>query len=1212
MPFIEDPEIIDPLSPIGFNDNPIEPPKREKPAFGEVLGAGFRQENLINNGIRALTEDRDYGEYDPNYSPPFEEFVGGEFDGHIDRFIGAKNTKETEHIKTRIREEIEDRRTLEEAGVGGFLASMTAGVFDITTLLPLGGVVKGFKAGASVGKGALAVGTASAIDATISETGLHALQETRTLEESLFNVGGSFVLGGTIGAAVPAWRHMMTNREIRELSKSLEGEYKIPANSADDVFGEGGLSKALEAQSVGAAKVGTKENELRDTFGVAEKLSFQDPVLRAITSPFKSVRDAMTRLTEQSLEFKQNSDFIPTGPQGGSVEGRIKTQGTSRLYKSIVELDEAYKNYYFGQASKKKGAAIKSELNRRLFDDKRLTWTEFKQEVSKAMRRGDVHEIPEVQKAAQAIRRELFDPIKDDAMDVKLLPEGVTPDTAPSYLSRVYNKQKIVAQRGKFKELLIDYLEGGQSQVAKELERLEAENAVLKAEAEAAAKDQATFADFFEQRVDTEPRDGFQGAVSSKLVLDEYNKFAEMNGIPQISLDDLNNFMREQGIGFRAKGGEVKYKAFLKGDSLPDTPEFKTSNPNNLKFDNEDAKSIITGKISDQMPLNTVDDIQKRFISETGIGKVANDIDEAASLKLERETRLAELETRINELNAKYDALPPETKELAVLGREEISHIADDVIDTILGQPGGRTIYAVKKGPLHERTLKIADNFISKKGYAFEEFLENDVEMVMRYYTRTMVPDVEITREFGDLEMTSAITKIKDEAQELASKAPEDKRNAIHDAANRRIKDLQAVGDRLRGTYGIPEDPTAFFPRAGRTLKQLNLLRLLGGMTLSALPDVFRMMMIHGAGRQFDSMYRMIGNMKKVKLSFEEAKLAGTAADMVLDTRVAAMADIGEEFAKHTRFERAIDAATSQFGLVSLMAPWNAFMKQWAGLITQTRLLENVTALKAGKELTDKEIRALASAGIDEGTANRIASQFEKHGAVEDGVYLANTNAWDDRIARDAFRSAIVRDIDRIIITPGQDKPLFASTQVGSMIMQFKSFAIASVQRTMLTGLQQRDMATLMGLMASMGAGAMVEYLKALSNDKPLPKTNAQWAVAAFDRAGVSGYLFDVNHTIERLSRGNIGIGVMTGKRVSRFASRNWLDAFLGPTAGALNDYGKVIGASINGEFSESDFRALRRSIPFQNLFYYSWLLRRYEKDIQSAVGLEPSKGFND
>ncbi len=1091
MPFIEDPEIIDPLSPIGFNDNPIEPPKREKPAFGEVLGAGFRQENLINNGIRALTEDRDYGPVDDNHNP-FETVNGTEFEPHWERFISSRNTKETEHIKTRIREETEDRRTLEEAGVGGFLASMTAGVFDVTTLLPLGGVVKGFKAGASVGKGAMAVGTASAIDATISETGLHALQETRTLEESLFNVGGSFVLGGTIGAAVPAWRHMMTNREIRELSKSLEGEYKIPANSADDVFGEGGLAKALEAQSVGAAKVGTKENELRDTFGVAEKVAFQDPVLRAITSPFKSARDAMTRLTEQSLEFKQNSDFIPTGPQGGSVEGRIKTQGTSRLYKSIVQLDDAYKNYYFGQASKKRGAAVKSEINRRLFDDKRLTWTEFKQEVSKTMRRGDVHEIPEVQQAAQAIRRDLFDPIKDDAISAKLLPEDVAPETAPSYLSRVYNKQKIVAQRVKFKELLTDYLEGGQVQHRKQLEELE------------------------------------------------------------IEFDRIEKFAFDEGVQVRFDEGKVSL--------------------------------------------------------------IRNDVENLGRSHNEVNSRLGELQESINNINSKFAKLPDDFRDFNVLTRtrEDLEHIADDVIDVILGQPGGRTVYAIKKGPLHERTLKIADNFISKKGYAFEEFLENDVEMVMRYYTRTMVPDVEITREFGDLEMTSAITKIKEEAQELAAKAPEDKRNAIHDTANRRIKDLQAVGDRLRGTYGIPEDPTAFFPRAGRTLKQLNLLRLLGGMTLSALPDTFRMMMIHGAGRQFDSMYRMIGNMKKVKLSFEEAKLAGTAADMVLDTRVAAMADIGEEFAKHSRFERTIDAATSQFGLVSLMAPWNAFMKQWAGLITQTRLLENVTAVKAGKELSDKEIRALASAGIDEGTAKRIAEQFEKHGAVEDGVFLANTNAWDDRIAQDAFRAAIVRDIDRIIITPGQDKPLFASTQVGSMIMQFKSFAIASVQRTMLTGLQQRDMATLMGLMASMGAGAMVEYLKALSNDKPLPKTNAQWAVAAFDRAGVSGYLFDVNHTIERLSRGNIGIGAMTGKRVSRFASRNFLDAFLGPTAGALGDYGKVIGAAIDGEFSESDFRALRRSIPFQNLFYYSWLLRRYEKDIQSAVGLEPSKGFND
>ena len=52
--------------------------------------------------------------------------------------------------------------------------------------------------------------------------------------------------------------------------------------------------------------------------------------------------------------------------------------------------------------------------------------------------------------------------------------------------------------------------------------------------------------------------------------------------------------------------------------------------------------------------------------------------------------------------------------------------------------------------------------------------------------------------------------------------------------------------DRLRGTYRTPEDPNTFFIRAGRTLRDVNFLRMLGGMTLSAIPDIARPIAVNG------------------------------------------------------------------------------------------------------------------------------------------------------------------------------------------------------------------------------------------------------------------------------------------------------------------------------------------------------------------------------
>jgi len=1219
LPFIDNRPALNPLGRLdvnpGFTVNPQPKELSTLDAFKQAPGAAYATENVIVNGIKSLMNFEDYGPLDDEHNP-LEGIMGTEFEPYADSFVGSRNQLETDAIKEGLREEVEARRILQESGGVGTGFAMLAGFTDITTLLPLGGLVKGTRAGVGVGRSALTVGGLSAVDATISEGLLHSMQETRTLEESLFNVGGSFVLGSVIGTGIPIYKNYKANRQIQELATHLENESKVPESSADDVFGEGGLQKALEAQSVGAARVRDKDNILKDTLNVDKAVNYQDPVLRSVTSPFKSVRDAITRLTEQSLEFKQNDDFVATGPQGGSVEGRIKTQGTARLYKAITSLDEQFKAYYFGEGKKKRAAAIRSEANRRLKGDQRLTWAEFKQEVAKSLRRGDTHEIPEVQKAAQDIRKDLFEPIKEDAINQKLLPEDVETDTAPSYLTRSYDKGKIVAERPQFREMLVDYLEGGQSVVQKEIDALDLEIARLK-EQDADVigepiKPQDPLETFFDARLDREPRDGFEGATSAKLLLDEFNKFAQIQGFPKINEEQLTEFLRSQGVGVLMKGGQLRFRTFLKGPKPGESPEISAGEFQSIRADNDDPKSFIEGKFAEGGDDKFFNDVQKRFASETSLGRAANDVDEALGARIQREQRIGEIATRLEELNAKLRTQPDDLRAYSILTREDLGHIADEVIDTILGSPGGRTLYKTHAGPLHERTLKIPDLFIDKRGQKFESYLENDVERVMRYYTRTMVPEIEITREFGDLELSRATQKIKDEATAIAERTPQDKRGKVYEKANSHIRDLQNISDRLRGLYGLPEDPTAFAPRAIRTVKQINLLRLLGGMTLSAIPDVFRLMMVHGAPRQLDSMFRMVKNMKAVKLSFEEAKLAGTAADMVLDTRVAAIADIGEEFSSLNRFEKGVDALTSQFGVISLMAPWNAFVKQWAGLVTQSRLLEMVSQLKAGRSLPKKEINKLASGGIDEGTALRIAEQFDKHGRIEDGVYIANTNAWDDRIAKDAFRSAVVRDIDRIIVTPGQDRPLFASQQFGSLVLQFKSFAISSVQRTLMSSLQQRDMAVLMGLFGSLGAGVVVEYLKAFVNDKPLPKTADQWVIAAIDRAGVTGWLFDANHLLERVTRGNIGFSAVTGKTVSRYASRNIADAILGPSAGLMKDISSSIGATFDGEFSEADFRALRRTIPLQNLLYFSWLLKRYEKDIQAGLGLAPSKGFKN
>jgi hypothetical protein len=85
---------------------------------------------------------------------------------------------------------------------------------------------------------------------------------------------------------------------------------------------------------------------------------------------------------------------------------------------------------------------------------KTMTRQEFYESIAHAMRRGDQHPVPEVAAAAKKTREIEFDPLKERAIKAGLLPEGVTPKGAMSYLMRQYDTEKIRANLGDWLKLL--------------------------------------------------------------------------------------------------------------------------------------------------------------------------------------------------------------------------------------------------------------------------------------------------------------------------------------------------------------------------------------------------------------------------------------------------------------------------------------------------------------------------------------------------------------------------------------------------------------------------------------------------------------------------------------------------------------------------------------------------------------------------------------
>lgn len=984
-------------------------PETAGPGLWRTLGAAFR---VDNNVVSALTDEgagEPFGRIgiNPDYSALDElsDEDKARYVGVLANLALADTPEDAMKIRLQADREMEDRQTLERAGIWGTVASFGAGILDPINLLPVGGVaIKGARGGL----GFLRTGAQSArvgfLSSTAAEVGLQATQLTRTGEESGLNIAGGTVLAGVLGPALSLlWR----NPKAAEIAKQVEDEVRQAQALSR---GEGGSLSAAAAPTTTLA-----DETLRGALRLEKALKFQDPMLRTVQSESIVTRRVSQELAELPLEMRKNEDGIATA-LGGSVESRIKTW-QAPLAAALVDLDRLFVRYRLDRKKRLGDMARLGLRDLRGRADGKMTFAEFKAAVAEAMRRGDVHPIPEVEQAAQTFRRAVFDPLKDEAVRLKLLPEDLEVRTAASYLTRLYDKRKIARRRPEFVRVLVNWL--------------------------------------------------------------------------------------------RAKNPDVD-------------------------------------------PL-------------------------------------------------------------------ELEQVADQITDRILSSPDGRLPYeelgGIKindeftegrvfrgaRGPLMARTLDIADELV-------EDFLEKDIELLARSYSRTLSADIELASRFGDPMMTRALQDVLTDYAAKASKLEgnESALGKLEKARNADIRDLAAMRDRLRGTYKLPDDPTHWGNTASRIARMWNYLRMMGSVLWSSIPDLGRPLWVHGMRTFRHGVVPLIRDFKTFRAATQEVKLAGAGLDMVLDSRALAISDVLDEYGRNGKFERALQLGNQRFGLLNLMSPWNAAMQQFTGVITLSRILDAASAWRGGT-VKAKDKTALAASGIDQDLAQRIAGQMDRYGTKKDGLWLPDVARWDDREAAAALRAAVVRDVDRIIIKPGMDKPLWMSAELGKVIGQFRSFSIASTQRVLLSGLQQRDAAALSGLVMMTGLGMLRYGLYLWAAEKAVPDDWETWVIEGFDRAGVVGWLMEAHNGVEKLTGGAVGLNALRdgAEPMSRFQTRNQLDALLGPTFGGAKDAWDVMASTFSGNWSAADVRAARRLLPLQNLFYVRGLFDAAQRGMAGVVGVD-------
>jgi hypothetical protein len=529
------------------------------------------------------------------------------------------------------------------------------------------------------------------------------------------------------------------------------------------------------------------------------------------------------------------------------------------------------------------------------------------------------------------------------------------------------------------------------------------------------------------------------------------------------------------------------------------------------------------------------------------------------------------------------------------LTKDEVDSYIEEVVNSIYSKITGRgdpdvgenpfRIVANKRGPLKERTFNIEDAKI-------EKFLESDVEMVGRRYSRVMSADAEIARKFGRADLNEQIEAVRADYAKIRSGVTDERELRKLNAAEKSdVADLKAIRDMLRGQY-LPEQNGSNYARIVNAAMTFNYIRAMGGVVAASLADVARPIMVHGLSRFMgDGVAPLVKNLKAFKLSAQEAKLAGTVGERIRDGALSTLAELTDPYARSSPFERWLENGAKAFGKATGMPYWNDFMKSFSSVMTQNRIIGN--AVDFGK-INQRERAYLAYLGIDQSMAERIAKQFADHGQEIDGVKVASTEDWTDDVARRTYRAAVAKDVDSIIITKGiGDVPLFARRPTGRALLQFKGFALASHQRALIRGLQEDKLNTLSGLIAMSTIGMFIYWLKSVESNRleDISDNPGRWIAEGLDRSGFLAIPFEINNTAEKF-----GVpGVYTGMQAmfpeatqkapaSRYAVRSVVDSLFGPTFGLIKDAADMIGATAKMDLTPADINTMRRLTPGASL----------------------------
>ena len=1211
------------------------PKPQEQFTQSEIAKSAFERENEVGSFIAKAQNGFNYNnEVDPQ-DPSFDiiDYINDEVDNsdyapYAENFLQFKNRRNADLYKKHLDREFRNTEVLQNSGWSGVAWGIGASLLSPVNLIPIGGgAYKAYKAG-QFAKGVALTAGAGAVSMTGSEILLQGSQESRTLGESVMNIGAGTLLAGALGGASAT----LSKKQFSQLAKKVEkdiqsdvadvkinpqtqnvelrpdsasavskAEYDPIRKQYDEIYAPEIIAKGetplpfkdyLKQQTALVPTITQDVAKLLKVDKLTKKINLinnLNPILRLTQTEYAvKPREFAQKLMKTGLYTNKNLEGI-ANYQSAEINKKATLANYVHNYRPAEDI--AYRE--FKQRIKKEGAkpadtAIKNDI-------------QFYEALSRAGRNGDVSPIPEINKLAQTARQQI-NKLSQEAVNVGILDENIlktAPKTAISYFPRLWNKLKVIARENELRQLLFTKIKNVLLPQIKEAElnkerilntrildlqtkKADLENKLEKA-SEAKIKEAVNNATIDSINPTGTIFTSYTPDIRAKAKLAD--NITTLDKTMEVSPDEIITIYR---------GAPKNQKEIVAGDFITTNRQLaKDYAGDGVVLSKEVKASEILDDINE--PLGEEYIYKPKVKNQTKVEKTKLLTGDFEAIKTEISLLDKKIKTAKNQYTEKQTEIRSKFEEI---GDENnyINEIVSDIVAKLkgedrLGLVNDTDIKIDKRGPLKERTL----NFVMDN--ELEPWLENDARKVMAYYANTLATDIEIARAFdGDLTLSNAVEEISREYDDAISKTTtEDEAIKINKEKRTAINDLTSVAKIMRGIYARPDNPDSMIVRGGRIARQYNYITKMGQVVMSSISDISRPISKHGLATWAKTLPNLITNLKGIKLNIKDAKLAGNISDTVMPERMASFSSLNDTFASNnSTFERYVENISALMSKINMMPVWNDGMKGFSSVMTQQRMIENIL----NYEKADKRnITYLAQIGIGKDRINDIVKEIKKHSYKEGNLWVANTEKWENKEIARIYYNALNTDVDSTIATMGAgDLPLWGNTEVGKVILQFKSFAFASTQQTLLAGLQQKDLAVLNGVISATSLGMLSYYLKRKMAGKEPSDNPAVWLSEGLDRSGYLAILSEYSHIADKAG---LGVSSLTGiEQSSRYASRNAAASLLGPSIALVDDGFTTARALSSGEISPSDARAIRRMIFLNN----HWLLTGAMDRLQESL----------